>query len=73
MDSLLAAGYEIKAASVLSIASAKEMWPNQNLGPQVLVSLQKGPSIAVCVASTTSWLNLDPTTMNAPTQCEKRG
>ena len=55
-DTLLSQGYEIKAANPLSAAATKEIWPDQTLPPQMIVSLQKGNSIAVCNMAVVSWM-----------------
>jgi hypothetical protein len=44
---LLGQGYEVKATSALSLTDSKAL-NDANITPTVLVTLQKGPSIAVC-------------------------
>ena len=44
---LLGQGYEVKATSTLSLTDSKAL-NQENITPTVLVTLQKGPSIAVC-------------------------
>ena len=47
---LLGQGYEVKATSTLSLTDSKAL-NEANITPTVLVTLQKGPSIAVCTLS----------------------
>jgi len=72
-DSLAAAGYEVKAVSIMSDAAIKEVFAGQNLSSQVFVTLQKRKSVAVCEFSTVSWLTLDGSTLGGDaTRCWKR-
>jgi hypothetical protein len=71
-DSLLAAGYEVKAIHALSDASVKEIWPGQTLPTQIMITLQKGNSVAVCEMATVSWANLINAPMSNNTLCSKR-
>ncbi len=73
MDSLLAAGYEIKVVNVLSDAAVKEVYPTGGPYPsQVFITLQKGTSGAVCQMSTVSWVNMQDQMMTDATRCAKR-
>jgi hypothetical protein len=73
MDAVLAAGYQVKAITVLSDAATKEIFTNQqNLPSQILVTLQKGGLVAVCEMATTSWVNLTPSVMTDATRCSLR-
>jgi len=72
-DSLLALGYEVKAVTVLSDAAIKEIFAGQTgILSQVLLSFQKGNSVAACVMSTTAWLILDNVNMTDATRCKVR-
>ena len=72
LDSLLAAGYEIKTTNPVSAAATKEIWSEQNLAPQTIVTLQKANSIAVCNLATTNWMNLNPATFASNDRCVMR-
>jgi hypothetical protein len=73
VDSLLAAGYEVKAVTVLSDAAIKEVFPTGGPYPsQVLITLQRGNSIAVCEDATTNRLSLADARMRDATHCFKR-
>jgi hypothetical protein len=72
-DSLLAAGYEIKAVTVMSDATAKEVFPGETITTsQIFITLQKGTSVAVCKNATAAWLSLADANMTDPTRCAKR-
>lgn len=71
-DTLLSQGYEIKAANPLSAAATKEIWPDQTLPPQMIVSLQKGNSIAVCNMAVVSWMYLTAATFASTDRCAMR-
>jgi len=72
-DSLLAAGYEIKAVTVMSDATAKEVFPGETITTsQMFVTLQKGTSVAVCKNATVTWLTLADVNLTDPTRCYKR-
>lgn len=59
LDSVLAAGYEIKAVTVLSDAATKEVFAGQTgVTSQIFITLQKGTSVAVCETATLNWLAL---------------
>ena len=51
---LLGQGYEVKATSTLSLTDSKAL-NDKNITPTVLVTLQKGPSIAVCTFGAPFW------------------
>lgn len=72
-DSLLAAGYEIKAVTVLSDAAVKEVFPGQGpFASQVFVTFQKGTSVAVCENATANWISVADVAMTDATRCWKR-
>ena len=68
-DSLVAAGYEIKATTPVSDTAAKQIFATQNLAPQMLITLQKGNSVAVCDFAMVNWVVMDNTTMANATSC----
>jgi hypothetical protein len=73
IDSLLAAGYEVKAVTVLPDTALKEMYPDKSPPPsQVLITFQKGNSVAVCQTATARWDNISDDTMTNATNCSKR-
>ena len=51
---VLGQGYEVKATSTLSLADAKAI-NETNTTPTILVTLQKGSSIAVCTFGAPFW------------------
>ena len=51
---LLGQGYEVKATSTLSLSDSKAL-NEANITPTVLVTLQKGSSIAVCTFGAPFW------------------
>jgi hypothetical protein len=72
-DSILAAGYEIKAVTVMSDAATKEVFPSQTgLASQIFITLQKGTSVAVCENATSTWISLSSAQMTDATRCFKR-
>jgi hypothetical protein len=72
IESLLAAGYEIKAITALSDAAIKEIWPGQSLQSQLVVTLQKANSVAVCAIATGNWVSLADATMATANLCSTR-
>ena len=73
VDSLQAAGYEIKVVNVMSDAAVKEVFPTGGPYPsQVFITLQKGTSVAVCEMPTANWVLLDNGMMTDATRCNKR-
>jgi hypothetical protein len=69
---LLGQGYEVKATSTLSLADSKAL-NELNTTPTILVTLQKGASIAVCTFGAPFWELIgtaknDP--LHAPERCD---
>jgi hypothetical protein len=69
---LLGQGYEVKATSTLSLTDSKAL-NEKNITPTVLVTLQKGPSIAVCTFGAPFWELIgtakdDP--LHSPERCD---
>src|SRR5580704_16779636 len=67
---LLGQGYEVKATSTLSLTDSKAL-NEANITPTVLVTLQKGPSIAVCTFGAPFW-ELIGTAKNDPLHTPER-
>ena len=68
----LGQGYEVKATSTLSLTNSKAL-NDANITPTVLVTLQKGPSIAVRTFGAPFWELIgtaknDP--LHTPERCE---
>jgi hypothetical protein len=70
--SLLADGYEVRAITDISSDEQKVMWPNDTVSPYVMITLQKGNSVAVCGMSMVNWINLTDTSLAAANLCKKR-
>jgi hypothetical protein len=71
-DSILAAGYEIKAVTIMSDAAVKEVYTTGGPYPsQVFITLQKGTSVAVCEMGTANWVNVQAPSMTDATRCFK--
>ena len=68
---LLGQGYEVKATSTLSLTDSKAL-NEANITPTVLVTLQKGPSIAVCTFGAPFW-ELIGTAKDDPLHTSERG
>jgi hypothetical protein len=69
---LLGQGYEVKATSTLSLTDSKAL-NEKNITPTVLVTLQKGPSVAVCTFGAPFWELIgtakdDP--LHSPERCD---
>jgi hypothetical protein len=70
IDSVLASGYEVKSVIELSDAALKSMSsPGQTIYPSVVITLQKGTSVAVCELSTANWINLVQGSMTNASLC----
>jgi len=72
VDSLLASGYEVKSVIELSNASMTALFPGQTVAPQVVFTLQKGNSVAVCEMGVANWVSLVDGSMRDATTCLKR-
>jgi hypothetical protein len=70
--SLLSDGYEVKAITDISSDEQKVMWPNDTVSPYVMITLQKGNSVAVCGMSMVNWINLTAASLAAANLCNKR-
>ena len=69
--SLLADGYEVKNITDISSEEQKTMWPNDAVSPYIMVTFQKGNSVAVCGVSMANWVGLVDTTLANATLCHK--
>ena len=72
IGSLLAAGYEVKSVTSISNDDQKVIWPNDPVGPYVLIVLQKGPSVASCIVGTGAVVSVSPTQLAQTNICKKR-
>jgi hypothetical protein len=73
MDSLLQAGYEIKAIDYIPVAQTKEIFGANVADTTItLVTLQKGASVAVCTIDSAGWATLADASMTDPNACNKR-
>jgi hypothetical protein len=68
-DSLLAGGYEVKATLIVTEDTAKVLWPDKQ-PPQLVVTLQKGTTIAVCEIAVANWLSIADASMANANNCE---
>lgn len=71
MSTLLADGYEIRAVTILSDEVRQEVYKDPKVAPQVMVTLQKGASVAVCVAAVVNWMNQADATRNNAALCHR--
>ena len=69
--SLFAAGYEVKVINDVSSDEQKAIWPNDPVNPYIMVTLQKGTSVAVCAMSMANWVSLNEATLASATLCKK--
>lgn len=71
MSALLAEGYDIRAVTILSDPVRREIYKAPDVAPQVMVTLQKGQSIAVCVAAVVNWMNQAQATRDNKALCHR--
>jgi hypothetical protein len=69
ITSLVASGYEVKAVTILSESAEKLLYPGTAATGQVVVSFQKGTSLAVCGLAAANWLTLVDTSLSDPSRC----
>src|SRR5271154_1454042 len=69
--SLLADGYEVRAVNDLSNDEQKAIWPSSPVSPYLMITLQKGPSIAVCSLSAAGWIGQSQATLTNTGLCRK--
>lgn len=69
--SLAADGYEVKVITDVSPDEQKIIWPNDAVNPYIIVTWQKGTSLATCAMSMASWLNLSDATLANANLCKK--
>jgi hypothetical protein len=71
LASLLGAGYQIVHILDLTDEEQKAIWPNDAAAPFILVTLQKGSSLATCSFNTSDWVNLDAAAFSS-NRCHQR-
>ena len=71
LNQLLAAGYQVRAVNVLSDPVRQEIYKSTTVAPQVMVTLQKGASVAVCVAAAVNWMNQATVTRENKALCHR--
>jgi len=70
--SLLADGFEVKAVNDITDEEQKLIWPTSPASPYVMVTFQKGSSIAVCALAMANWLFLPESSVTKAGICYKR-
>ena len=70
--SLIADGYEVKNITDITAEEQKTMWPNDAVAPYIMITFQKGNSIAVCGVQMANWVGLVDATLANATLCRKR-
>ena len=65
---LVGQGYEIKAVTLVPVEVVKRDDPTYN-ADTVVVTLQKGGSVAACYFSFASWHNMNKASLDNPQQC----
>lgn len=69
---LLAAGFEVRAVTPLDLAAARRI--NAAIETEaLLVTLQRGPALAVCFVSLPGWTFLSEAAVEATQNCDLRG
>jgi hypothetical protein len=71
IGSLLAGGYEVKTITDLPNDEQKAIWPDQTPSPYLMVTFQKGNSVAVCQLATANWINLADSSLTNQGLCHK--
>lgn len=66
---LLVEGYEIKNVLFVPMEALPALGANAG-NPQIVVTLQRGPSTAACQYSATNWFNQVATSLEGNTQCD---
>jgi hypothetical protein len=69
ITSLIGSGYEVKAVTMLSESAEKLLYPGTAPTGQVVVSLQKGSSLAVCGLAAANWLTLLNASLTDASRC----
>lgn len=69
LKQLLVDGYEIKNVLFIPMEALPALGANAG-NPQVVVTLQRGPSTAACQYSATNWFNQVATSIEGNTQCD---
>lgn len=71
VKSLLKEGYEIKSTVYVPVAEAKQVYADLDRGI-IVVTLQKGPSVAVCDLNWGNWAALLKSTLENEELCDVR-
>jgi hypothetical protein len=71
VESLLQGGYEVKVITDVSADEQKSIWPSDAVNPYIMVTLQKGGSLAVFAMSMVSWVNQSDSTLANASLCKK--
>jgi hypothetical protein len=69
--SLIADGYEVKNITDITAEEQKTMWPNDAVAPYIMITFQKGNSVAVCGVQMANWVGLVDATLANATLCKK--
>ena len=69
LKQLLVDGYEIKNVLFVPMEALQALGTDP-ANPQVVVTLQRGPSTAACQYSATNWFNQIATSIEGSTQCD---
>jgi hypothetical protein len=72
LQSLLQAGYDIKAVTAISSFTEMSVWPGTTPTSPLIITLQKAGSIAVCNVASANWISLYSTVLPDTTICYKR-
>lgn len=72
LGALLSDGYEVKSVLDVSADEQKAIWPNDATEPYVMITLQKGASVAVCGLQLVNWYTLNAATLSNATVCRQR-
>jgi hypothetical protein len=57
IDSLVAAGYEVRSVTELSVATQQQLRLKGPPVPELMITLQQGGALAVCVVATKDWID----------------
>jgi hypothetical protein len=71
--SLLKQGYEIKATSIVPLVEHRQ-FPNTagSTHSPLLITMQKGQSVAVCTINWNNWSNMQKASLEDPKLCDVR-
>jgi len=60
LASLLKSGFQIVSIVDLTSEEQKTLWPSDAPSPYIMLTLQKGSSVAACSISISAWIKQDP-------------